>query len=128
MRKFFKNNWLLLLFFFIGFILFMLGVLSVIFLLIACLLYGVLFFIIATKLKRKQREQLDYSFEDDYFDATQLDYDEEIYFIGDPTKQRKEIGKGAFKKIAFSAPVIALYLLACGFISMSILAIIRFFI
>jgi len=128
MKKFFKKNWLILLFFFIGFILFVLGMLFEIFLLIACLIFGVLFFIIATRLRRKQKDDLDYSYEDDYFDATQLDYDEEIYYIGDPNKQRKEVGKSVFKKLAFSAPVIFLYLLAIGFLSMSVLSVLRLFV
>ena len=128
MKKFFKKNWIILLFFFIGFILSVLGMLSVVFLLIACLIFGVLFFVIASRLRKKQKEQMDYNYEDDYFDATELDYDEEVYFIGDSSKQRKEVGKSVLKKLAFSAPVIALYLLGAGFISMSVLSVIRLFI
>ena len=125
MKKFLKRNLVLILLFVIAIALLFLGVLSVVFLILSCLIFGINFLIIAIRVKRKYNEIKDYSYKDDLIDMTKYDYDEDVYFIGDPSKQKKEIGKTALKKLTFSAPVIALFMLAIGFLTMSVMTSLR---
>lgn len=73
----------------------------------------------ATVLRKKYKKIEDEPIDNNYFDARKLDYDEEVYYIGNADDRRKEIGKSFLSKVALNAPSIGLYLLGAGFLSIA---------
>ena len=125
MKNFLKRNIILLVLFFVSIVLLLLGSLSVVFLILSCTVFGITFLIVAIRTRKKYKEIKDYSYEDDIIDMTKYDYDEEVYFVGDMTKRKKEVGKTMIKRLTFSAPVIALYMLSIGFFTMALMSGLR---
>ena len=103
----------------------LLSTLTVYCLLAASVIFGIVCFHFANRLRRRYKELEDYSEEDDYFDATKYDFDEDIYYVGTPGKPKKQIGKRALSKLSAKAPSIGLYLLGVAFISISVVTVVR---
>jgi len=125
MKNFLKRNLLILIFLVVAIALMFLVVFSVVFLVLSCVIFGIIFLILAIRSKKKYNEIKDYSYQDDIIDVTKYDYDEDIYYIGDPEKRKKEVGKSALKKLSFSAPVIGLYMLSGGFFTIALMTVLR---
>ncbi len=117
-KTFFVKNLWCFIFIIIGVVLVALGMISVYFMLVALALFGAVFIRFGVLLRRKYLEQKNYSYDEDYFDARKIDYDEEVYYIGSPEKRKKEIGKNFFAKLSSQAPSVGLFMLgfACYFL------------
>ena len=107
---FLKRNWLIFTLIFLGIIFFILSAITIYCLLVACLIFSIVCFYFARKLQVKYNNIIDHDPEEDYFDATKLDYDEEIYYIGS-SSPKKHIKKSFFGKLSTRTPSIALYFL-----------------
>ena len=121
---FFKRNWFIFTLIFIGIILFCLSVLTVYCLLAACVVFSIVTFYFARKLQNKYNQIIDQDPNEDYFDATKLDYDEEVYYIG-TSSPKKNISKSFFGKLSTKAPCVALYFLAVALLTLPLFTIIR---
>ena len=86
---------------------------------------GFLFF--GVKMKKKYNAAKEYSTDDDYFDATKLDYDEDIYYIGTNKGVKKQIGKNAISKFNALMPTIIFFLIGIGFIIIGITGVFKIF-
>lgn len=127
MKKFLdylKRNWFIFTLITIGIILFCLGVVTVYCLLAACVVFSIVTFHFANKLRSKYNQIIEYDPSEDYFDATKLDYDEEIYYIGSSTP-KKTVSKSFFGKLSTKTPCIALYILAVALLTLPVFTIIR---
>jgi len=83
---------------------------------------------IAYKTKQKYNKLKDYSQEDEYFDARKYDYDEDVYYIGDPTQHKKEIGKNIFSRLSGILPTVVFSVFGIGFLSIGLMCLIKLFI
>ena len=104
-----------------------LAVLSLYFAIVACIIFGVISIYFAIILRKKYKKMEDEPEDKDYFDATKLDYDEDVYYIGDANSRKKQVGKTFFSKVSVNAPAIALFLLGFGFLSIGIVTLIKSF-
>ena len=126
MKKFFKKNLWLFILLFIGIALALLSAISFYFLLVACIIFGVISLTFAIKLRKKYKTIEEMPDDVNIFDARELDYDEDIYYF-DVESKNKKIGKSFLSKISLNAPSIGLFLLGFGFFSISIVSLIKFF-
>ena len=125
MKNFFKKNLWCIILVLIGVVLMFLSAIIVYFAIIACVIFGVLCFYYATILRKKYKSLESLPEDENIFDATKLDYDEEVYYIGEPNNRRKKVGKNLVSKISIHAPSIALYLLGLGFFSITAISFIK---
>ena len=117
MKNFFKKNWLLLLIgtllalcLFVGLQfapLFVLGSAGL-------FVVSLMFFLRTFKTYKTVK---DYNVNDDYFDATQLDYDEDVYYVGS-SSPISNMAKGRFSKITSFTPCLfsLFFMIAFGFL------------
>ena len=93
MKKFLKKHLFSISLIVLASFLILLGLLSVYFLLAGCVVLGILFINFGRIAYKRYQDAQNYSEEEDYFDATKLDYDEDVYYIGSstPTKKIKKI-------------------------------------
>ena len=122
--NFLKRKWFLLTLFFIGIVLLCLGTITVYCLLGACVIFSIICFYFARKLQLKYNEIIDSDPQEDYFDATKLDYDEEIYYVG-TSNAKKAVSKNFFGKLSTKTPAIALYILATALLTLPLFTIIK---
>lgn len=127
MKNFFKKNLWCIILLLIGIVLMFLSTIVIYCALVACVIFGIICFYYATKLRRKYKNLEVLPQNENIFDATKLDYDEEVYYIGNPNTKRNVVGKNFITKISVHAPSIALYLLGSGFFSVSLITLIRSF-
>ena len=125
MKKFLKKHLFSILLIIFALILIFLGVFTVYCLLAGCVVLGIVFLNFGRLAYKKYKEAQDYSEEDDYFDATQFDYDEEVYYIGNPNKPRKEIGKRVWSRLNAKAPALGLYFIGVALISVAVFTVLR---
>ena len=105
-----------------------LSVLSIFCAFVGCILFGIVSIYFGVVLRKKYKSLEDEPEEELYFDATKLDYDEDVYFIGDNSTRTKKIGKNFVQRIALNSPSIGLFILGIGFLSIAIVSLIRVFI
>ena len=125
MKNFFKKHLFSIILICLAFILILLGVITVYCLLAGCVVLGIVFINFGRLAHKKYKEAQDYSEEDDYFDATKFDYDEEIYYIGNPNKPKKAVSKKALARLNAKAPAIGLYLMGFALISIAVMTVLR---
>ncbi len=89
MKAFFTNkfNIAIMSIFFVGVVCLVLLVVSDIFYPIALAFFDVGFVCLTIKLYLRQKAKNSVDIDDFYFDATELSYDEEVYFVGDDEKK-----------------------------------------
>lgn len=122
--NFLKRNWVIISLIIVGLILFCLSVITVYCLMAACLIFSIVCFYFARKLQNKYNQIIDQDPEEDYFDATKLDFDEEIYYVGS-SSPKKTVSKSFFGKLSTKTPCIALYILAIALLTLPIFTLIR---
>ncbi|NCB48341.1 MAG: hypothetical protein EOM55_01740 [Clostridia bacterium] len=120
MKKFWKNNLYTLILVFAGIICLFLGTFFVILLPIGMLILAVPMLLLAIRCKKKYDKMKTVDENKDIFDATKLDYDEEVYYVG-KTSQKKEHIKGVFSKFNAINPVIIFGFLSVAFVIMAIM-------
>ena len=121
---FLKRNWFLFLLIILGAVFLPLTQISPLFLVASCCLFSIVSFYYARKLQLKYNKVFDEDPEDDYFDATKLDFDEEVYYIGSYAPKKK-IKKSFFGKISTKSPSIALYLLGTALLALPLFTFLR---
>ena len=121
MKDFFKRNLYVIIFSFAGFICLFLGTFFAILLPVGTLVLSVPMIILTIKSKKKYDNLKNYSGEENIFDATKLDYDEEVYYIGGDKNEKKNQIKGAFSKFNAMNPIIIFGFLSIALIIMSII-------
>lgn len=85
MKGFFKRNLAEIILLSLALLCYMLSFLSFILFSVACILVGIALIIIFFKTKKRVNErQLKRETDNRIFDATKFDYDEDIYYLGDP--------------------------------------------
>ena len=122
--NFLKRNWVIISLIIVGLILFCLSVITVYCLMAACFIFSIVCFYFARKLQNKYNQIIDQDPEEDYFDATKLDFDEEIYYVGS-SSPKKTVSKSFFGKLSTKTPCIALYILAIALLTLPIFTLIR---
>ena len=127
MKKFLKKHIFTIILAVLALILIVLGNVSVYCLLAGCVVLGIMFLNLGRISHKKYKEAQNYSEEDDYFDATKFDFDEEVYYIGNPNKPKKQISKKLFSQLNAKAPTIGLYLIGVAFISVAVITLLRAF-
>lgn len=127
MKNFLKKHIFSIILISIALVLMVLGTVTVYCLLAGCVVLGIAFLNFGRLSYAKYKEALDYSEEDDYFDATKLDYDEEVYYIGNPNKPKKEIRKKTLAKLNAKGPALGLYFIGIAFISVAVITVLRAF-
>jgi len=121
MKKFWKNNLFTLLLVFAGILCIFLGTIFVILMPIGMLILAVPMIILTIRCKKKYDKIKNTDNESkNIFDATKLDYDEEVYYIGDGSEKKEHI-KGAFSKFNAINPVIIFGFLSIALIIMGIM-------
>ncbi len=126
MKNFLKKNLIFIIGFLICLILILLGILSSICLLIGTLLLGVLLLFIAFKLKKHYNKLVDNINEDEnVFDATKIDYDEDIYVVGSKPLIRTRLKQNFFSKLSALFPTILFSLFGVGLIIISLSILIK---
>jgi len=120
MKDFFKKYLLIILLIIAGIFCLFLGTILGIFLPIGMLVLAVPMGILAIKSKKKYDTLKNYDEKEDIFDATKLDYDEEVYYVGKTTEKKQQM-KGALSKLNAINPVIIFGFLCVAFIIMSIM-------
>ena len=100
------------------------------FLLIGSIALGSLCLYFAHKCRKKYNSLKEYDDSDQYVDARLLDYDEDIYYIGDPDKRNKTqaIGKNFFSKMNAMLPTVTFSLFGVGLIFIALVGTLRIFI
>lgn len=120
MKSFLKKNLYIVILIIAGIFCIFLGTFLAILLPIGLLLLAVPMAILTVKSKRKYDKLKNIDESDNIFDATKLDYDEEIYYIGEKSERNNQI-KGAFSKFNAINPVIVYGFLCVAFVIMSIM-------
>ncbi len=87
--SFLKKNWIILTAMLVTILLFILSVVSMYFLVAGCLVLAVLCFVFFAKFRAKYIEIKNVDPKKDYFDARKIDYDEDVYYVGDGEKKTK---------------------------------------
>lgn len=99
--NFFKKNWIVLAIFGLALLLFVLGFLSAYLIVAGSLILGLLCYYLMAKYKSKYNEAKKVDPSKDYFDARSLDYDEDVYYIGENEKKsRMESSWARFKTLS----------------------------
>ena len=127
MKAFFKNNLLVIILFLVGTILLLLSNLSIIVMALAMGVFALSFGFLTLKFRKKYVEKREYDPSQDYFDATSLGYDEEVYYIGSSPSKTKEI-KGKFASLEAMAPFMLSLFLTIGFVFMALYTIFKYII
>ena len=128
MKKFFKNNLAYIIWFAACLAIMALGVIFSVALIVGAVGMGVLFLVFAVKSKHRYEDlKAESADNNDYFDATKVDYDEDVYYIGNPNDRRKKIGKSAISKFGALVPTIAFALIGLGLIIMSLTFVFKLF-
>lgn len=79
--------------------------------------------LLAVKLTLVKRKKDEITADDFYFDATELSYDEDVYFIGDDERKVPK-KKGRFARFDSWSGIIALYVFAIMFLSLFVVALV----
>jgi len=125
--NFLKRKWFLFVLIFLGVFLSCLTPISPYFLMAACVVFSSICFYFARILQNNYNKILAEDPEDDFFDATVLDYDEEVYYIGS-SAPKKQIKKGFISQISAKTPSIALYILAVALLTLPLFTLLKAFI
>ena len=119
MKAFFKNNLSIIILFLVGIALTILGSMSNIVLAGAMIVFAVAFGMLSLRFRKKYKQKTNYDYTQDYFDATSLGYDEDVYFIGNKPSRAKEI-KGKFASLDAMAPFLLFMFLSIGCVIIAI--------
>lgn len=121
MKKFFKSklNIAIICQFLLGFILCLLGNVSIWFIVIGSFGLASACFTLAAKFHKSYNRRLEIDEEDNLFDARVYDYDEEIYLRPDATKE-KPIRKKMFQKLDALTPAVMFYIVGAIFVFVAI--------
>lgn len=127
MKEFFKKNFVVIILFLVALVCYLLTFVSTVFLPIATFFTGIPMIILAIRSKKKYntlKEKVDNS--EDYFDATSIDYDEDIYYVGESNK-RVVNAKGFLNRMNSLGPVIIYSILGVAFIFFGIISLVDIF-
>ena len=121
MKKFFKSklNIAIICQFLLGFIVCLLGNLSVWFIVIGSFGIASAFFTLGAKFHKSYNRKLEIDESDNLFDAREYDYDEDIYLRPDATNE-KPIRKKMFQKLDALTPAVICYILGGIFVFVAI--------
>ena len=126
MKDFIKKNLVVIILFLIAVVCYALVVVSTVFLPIAAFFTGVPMIILAINSKKKYNRLSEESKSNkQVFDATDIDYDEDVYYIG--TSQNKKEIKGIVSRFNALSPVIICWILAVSFLFFSFISAIDLF-
>jgi uncharacterized membrane protein len=120
MKTFLKKNWLVLLLCLVGALILFLGSIFNILLPIGMLVLAVPMGIWTVRSKKKYDKMKNIDESKYIFDATKLDYDEEVYFVGNES-EKKVRTKNIFAKFNAVYPVIIFGFLCVAFVIMAIM-------
>ncbi|MBQ3214214.1 MAG: hypothetical protein IJB10_04340 [Clostridia bacterium] len=130
MKKFLKKYLWIFIYCFICVALIFLATVWVGFLIVGSIGLGSLCLYFAFKSRKKYNSLKEYDDSDQYIDARKYDYDEDIYYIGDPDQRDKKraIGKGFFSKMNAMLPTVTFSLFGVGLILIAVVGIVKIFI
>lgn len=120
MKKFWKNNLCTLLLVFAGIVCLFLGTFFVILLPVGMLILAIPMIILTIRCKKKYDKMKNVDENKNIFDATKLDYDEDVYYVGEKSEKKDHI-KGAFSKLNAINPMIIFGFLSVAFVIMAIM-------
>ena len=125
MKSFFKRNLAEIILFALALLCYMLSFLSFVLFAVACILVGIALIIVFFKTKKRVNErQLKRETDNRIFDATKFDYDEDIYFLGNPKLIENDKSK-KFAKIEKNMLFVMLGFVAFAFIFVGVFFIIK---
>ena len=125
MKKFFLKNIIYIVLYVLAFICYVLVFVSPYFLPVATFLTGLPTLILGIKAKQKYNAlKADKNEQPNVFDATKIDYDEDVYYF--QTEEPKKI-HGVASKFNALMPSVALIILGIGFMFYSLMFVIKLF-
>lgn len=130
MKNFLKKYLWIFIYCFVCIALIFLATVWVGFLIVGSIALGSLCLYFAIKCKRRYKSLKEYDDSDLYIDARKFDYDEDVYYIGDPGQRdkKKGISKNFFSKMNAMLPTVTLSLFGVGLILIAVVGTIRMFV
>ncbi len=124
--NFFKKNWIVIAVLGVAILLFFLGFISAYFIVAGSLIAGFLCYYLMSKYKSKYNEVKNDDPSKEYFDARRIDYDEDIYYIGDDEKKSQI--KSSWARFKTLSPTVLFGLIGTMFIVFGFALLFRFLI
>ena len=123
----FKNYWLEILLSVVAVLLFVLGVVSPFVAYLGLLVLGVVATDFGVRFWKRYKKSTSVSTKDLYFDVTDTDYDEDVYYVGKESANKIE-AKNSAKSLGFYLPAILFLLVGVGTFIIAIYEIILSFV
>jgi len=132
MKNFLKKYLWLIITLIVEIILFVAGTIFFPCLILATFSSGIIILFFAGKSKQKLNDLKDKSEDEEdsrFFDATKLDFDEDIYYLGEGDKSAKikSFGKSIFSKLSIKMPTIILSIFGVALICFSLIGLVKIF-
>ena len=125
-KTFLKKNWLILTLTGVAILLLILGTLSTYLMVAGFFMLSAISFYFFAIFKSKYRKTKEVDLKKDYFDARELDYDEDVYYVGEG--QKKSQLKHSWSQFSTFSPMIIFALLGIMNISFGLALLFRFLI